>query len=445
MAGWIEAASVYRDRRLLSVLLLGFSSGLPLALTGSTLAVWLTEAGVSMETIGLFGLAGIPYSFKFVWAPFLDRLRVPLLCRIFGRRRGWMLFTQMVLILALLGLGFSGPPGPPAITASLALLVAFASASQDIIIDAYRVEILQPEQYGAGAAMIQFGYRIGMLVAGAGALFGATLVPWPMVYAVMAGLVLVGILAILFSSEPPDSQGDTEGYVAGSTSGAWLLETVAGPFLDLLKRNGRMLIVIAVFVVLYKLGEALAGMMSSPFYIKLGFSKVEIASVSKIFGFIATILGTMIGGIVVARMGIFRALMVCGVLQTLANLMFVYQAIAGPKVAVLIFTIGTENLTGGMASAAFVAYLSGLCHAPFVGTQYALLSSLASLGRNVMGAAGGWLVGWLGWVNFFIVSTIVCLPSLLLLWWMMRRQGREEEGARSGRPVSQTGDDRHPS
>ncbi|MBF0562822.1 MAG: AmpG family muropeptide MFS transporter [Alphaproteobacteria bacterium] len=416
MTRWADIFSVYRDRRLLSILFLGFSSGLPLALTGSTLAVWLTESGVDMKTIGLFALVGIPYSFKFVWAPFLDRVRIPFLHSCLGRRRSWILTIQAALILALLALGMAGPPGPPWITALLAIVVAFASASQDIVIDAYRVEILQPEQYGAGAAMVQFGYRLGMLVAGAGALFVASMVSWFWVYAGMAGLLLIGSLTILVNPEP-----NTAPTALNVSPRSWLRDTVGGPFIDLLQRHGWTLAVIVTFVVLYKLGDALAGMMSNPFYIKLGFTKVEIASVSKVFGFIATIVGTLAGGIVVARIGIARALLVCGVLQMLANLMFAFQAMAGHQVSVLIFTIAIENLTGGMGSAAFVAYLSGLCNTAFTGTQYALLSSLAVFGRTVLASSGGWLVERLGWIDFFLFSTAACLPGLAVLVWMMRR------------------------
>ncbi|MBW7852356.1 MAG: AmpG family muropeptide MFS transporter [Rhodospirillales bacterium] len=424
MTSWRHAVSVYRDRRVLAVLLLGFSSGLPLALTGATLAVRLTESGVSLADIGLFALVGVPYAVKFLWAPLVDRLPIPGMTRLFGRRRGWMLATQGALIASLLALGAVDPAADPWRTALFALAVAFCSASQDIVIDAYRVEILDEEQYGAGAAMVQFGYRIAMLVSGAGALFLATAVSWPLVYAAMAGLVGIGVLTVLFNPEPPAPPVPTTAPAMGGIShraATWLRDAVIEPFAEMIRRNGAAVLAILAFVILYKLGDALAGVMANPFYLMMGFSKAEIASVSKLFGFAATILGTFLGGLIVAKAGIMRALLLCGALQMASNLMFAAQAAIGYDVGFLTLTIAVENLSGGMGSAAFVAYISALCNVSYTGTQYALLSSLAVSGRTLLSASGGFVVEAVGWVQFFVFSTVAALPGLLLLLWMMRR------------------------
>ncbi len=435
MTSWAASFRIYLHRRILAVLLLGFASGLPLALTGATLAVRLTEAGVSLAQIGAFALVGTPYALKFLWAPLIDRMPLPLLTRLLGRRRGWMLTTQAALITALVLLGAVDPVVDPWSTAVLALIVAFCSASQDIVIDAYRVEILTPEQYGAGAAVVQLGYRLAMLMAGAGALFMAEYMPWSTVYLAMAGLVGVGVVTVLFNPEPAAVPPPPIAAGAPLTArlGIWAKDAIANPFLDMVKRHGWTVVAILSFVLLYKLGDAMAGVMANPFYVKMGFSKTEIASVSKLFGFGATIIGSFIGGALVARMGTFRALMLCGVLQMASNLMFAVQAMVGHDIAMLTLTIAIENLSGGMGSAAFVAYISGLCNVTYTGTQYALLSSLASLARTTLASSGGQLVEHFGWVSFFILSTGAALPGLLLLMWMMRKGDGGALAVQSGR------------
>lgn len=430
MKSWRESIAVYADRRILVVLLLGFSSGLPLALTGSTLSVWLTEDGVSLAAVGLFAMVGIPYSFKFLWAPLIDRAPLPLMTRLFGRRRGWALTTQGALIAALLALGANDPAGDPWMVAVLALVVAFCSASQDIVIDAYRVEILEEHQYGAGAAAVQFGYRTAMLVSGAGALLLAEVVPWFWVYATMAGLVGLGAVVILASREPAVPTTAVKPVTRGLV--AWTQDAFVGPFADMLKRHGWTVAVILTFVVLYKLGDAMAGVMANPFYIKIGFTKADIAEISKLYGFIATIAGTAMGGVLVARIGIARSLLVCGVLQAVSNLMFAWQAHVGADRLWLTATIAIENVSGGMGSAAFVAYISALCSLAYTGTQYSLLSSLAAIGRTVLAAQGGYVVEAVGWIDFFLFSTVAALPGLALLLWMMRRFPPERAPAAAG-------------
>jgi PAT family beta-lactamase induction signal transducer AmpG len=420
---WFAALSVYREPRLVAILLMGFSSGLPLALTGATLSLRLADIGVSLTAIGLFTLVRFSYSFKFLWAPVIDRLPLPGLTTRLGRRRGWALAIQALLALAILWLGFTDPLTDPWTTAVAAVVVAFLSASQDIVIDAYRIELLTAEEQGAGAAATQWGYRFGMIASGAGALYAASFSGWAFAYALMAGLMLVGMATVWATPEPGGSGvlKKLPGATSGERIAAWLRDAVIAPFADLLRRSGAAgFMLLLAFVILYKFGEAIAGSMSNPLYIALGFTKVEIATVAKIYGVIATLAGVAIGGVMVLRLGIFRALLIGGVLQALSNLMYILQVWAGHDVFVLALTIGTENLTNGIGSAAFVAYLSGLCNVAFTATQYALLSSLATVGVNVLSASGGWLADQLGWVPFFLVSMGLTVPGLALLAVVMR-------------------------
>jgi PAT family beta-lactamase induction signal transducer AmpG len=422
--GWLASLAVYREPRLIAILLMGFSSGLPLALTFGTLSYWLAEIGVPLAAIGLFGLVRTSYSLKFLWAPLIDRLSIPFLTRRLGRRRGWALSIQLPLALAIFALGRTDPRVNPAATALAAIVVAFLSASQDIVIDAYRIELLRPEEQGAGAAATQWGYRFGMLASGAGALYAASFGGWRFAYVLMAALMLVGMVTVWLTPEPGGVRPPPP--LPGASSAErirnWLTRAVVAPFLDLYRRNGAIpLGVIVLFVVLYKFGDALAGSMANPLYVSLGFSKIEVATISKIFGVAATLAGVAAGGVFVARFGVFRALLVCGALQATSNLMYALLTWAGHDITILTISIGAENLTGGMASAAFVAYLSQLCSREFTATQYALLSSLATVGLNVLAASGGWLAQALGWIPFFVVSTALCVPALLLLLWIMHR------------------------
>jgi PAT family beta-lactamase induction signal transducer AmpG len=415
---------VYRRPRLIAVLLMGFSSGLPLALTFGTLSYWLAELGVSLTAIGLFGLVRASYSLKFLWSPLIDRLPIPVLTRRLGRRRSWALAIQFLLALAILALGMTDPKADPALTALAAVVVAFLSASQDIVIDAYRIELLLPEEQGAGAAATQWGYRFGLLASGAGALYAASLGGWHVAYAIMAALMAVGMITVWLTPEPGGIAPPERlpGATAGERIAAWLRGAVIAPFADMLRRNGTaQLLLIILFIVSFKFGDALAASMSNPLYVAIGFTKVEVATVAKIYGVIATLAGVALGGVMVARWGVFASLLVCGAAQALSNLMYIVQLWAGHDVVMLAFTIGGENLTGGMASAAFVAYLSGLCSRDFTATQYALLSSLATVGLNVLAASGGYLAQTLGWTPFFLFSTAACVPGLLVLIWLMRR------------------------
>jgi MFS transporter, PAT family, beta-lactamase induction signal transducer AmpG len=408
---------------------MGFSSGLPFALTGATLSLRLADIGVSLTAIGLFTLVRFSYSCKFLWSPLIDRLPIPLLTARLGRRRGWALAIQTALAFAILALGFTDPRTSPWSTALAAVVVAFLSASQDIVIDAYRIELLRPEEQGAGAAATQWGYRFGMIASGAGALYAASFGGWEFAYTLMAVLMLVGMAAVWLTAEPAGAAGfdpiPSERVFARLME--WLGRAILAPFADLVQRNGAAgLILILLFTVLYKFGEAIAGTMSNPLYVLLGFTKVEIATIAKIYGVGATLAGVALGGVLVLRLGVLRALLASGVLQMLSNLMYILQVWRGHDLPTLALTIGAENLTNGMGSAAFVAYLSGLCSTAFTATQYALLSSLAMISVNVLSAGGGYLVDQLGWIRFFSLATLACLPALALLVWIMRLQRAAE-------------------
>jgi PAT family beta-lactamase induction signal transducer AmpG len=435
MANWIDSCRVYADRRVLALLFFGFSSGLPLALTFGTLSLWLAEAGVSKTTIGLFSLMGVPYTFKFVWSPLLDRMPIPYLTRLLGFRRAWMVFTQLALMASIACLGATKPAVHPALTAVLALAVAFWSASQDIVIDAYRVEILEERQYGAGAAMIVMGYRLGMLVSGAGALYLATFIDWFATYGLMAALMVLGIVTVLVNPEPQvqkslESVGqeariaaylETRPHLQGKKARAvaWLYGAVIGPFAEFMGRKGWLAVL--MFILFYKFGDVLAGVMGNLFFVELGFTKIQIANISKLFGLAATIVGGVVGGVMVNRIGIVKSLILCGILQMVSNLMFGILAVAGNDIPLLALTIAVENLSGGMGTAAFVAYLSRLCNVAYTATQYALLTSFMAFGRTLLSSCGGWLADHMDWLSFFVLTTGAAVPGLLLLIWITRR------------------------
>ena len=405
-----DALRLYGDRRMVAILAMGFSSGLPLALTGATLSIWLKEDGVSLTAIGLFAQVGLSYNLKFLWAPVIDRVPLPFLTAWFGRRRSWAVFIQALLALSILALAQADPAIDAWRTVLFAVIVAFFSASQDIVIDAFRVELLTDREQGTGAAATQVGYRIGMLASGAGALYLASIYGWHAAYSVMACLVGIGMVAVLLTREPDKARPLREN---------WLRAAIVEPFADFMTRRGW--IAILAFVVLYKTGDAVAGWMAGPFYLSIGFDKVEIASISKVFGLIASMAGVILGGALVLRIGILRALLIGGVLQALSNFAYIAQLWAGHDIGMLAVTIATENVTGGIGSAAFVAYLSRLCNPAFTATQYALLSALSAVSRTFIASSGGWMADRLGWAPFFTASTLMCVPGLLLLVYLMRQ------------------------
>jgi PAT family beta-lactamase induction signal transducer AmpG len=420
-----RALDAYREPRLLSVLFMGFSSGLPLPLTLGTLSFWLAQAGISRTSIGLFALVGISYNFKFLWSPVIDRMPLPVLTRRLGRRRSWALVLQAALALAILGLGLTDPKADAGTTALLAVIVAFLSASQDIVIDAYRIELLTPEEQGAGAAATQWGYRFGMIAASAGALYASAFGGWHFAYAVMAALMSVGMVTVWLTPEPKAPPlPDLPGRDRGERALAWFEAAVLAPLGDFFGRKGWLPILL--FVVLYKFGDALAGVMANPLYVSLGFKAAEVAAISKVFGVFMTLAGLALGGAAVARWGLFPCLLVFGLLQNVSTLMYAALTLAGHDNVMLAVSIGAENVTGGLGSAAFVAYISRLCNLSFTATQYALLSSLAAVGRTTLAAWGGWLADHLGWIDFFVLATFAGLPGLLMLLWLMRQDRAAE-------------------
>jgi PAT family beta-lactamase induction signal transducer AmpG len=416
-ARWRDAAAIYADRRLVAIFFMGFSSGLPLLLVlpGATLGIWLRESEVDLTTIGIFALVGIAYSFKFVWSPVMDHVAVPWLTRWLGRRRSWALVTQFALIGSMIMLSQTDPATNPELTALWALVVAFASASQDIVIDAFRIELLEDDEQGFGAAATQYGYRGGLIVAGAGALFAAEYGGWSFAFLLMAACVLVGVVTVLLTREP---RTEAAAPAEPLSIGMGLKHAAIDPFANFMERDSWL--VILVFILFYKVGDAVAGAMAGPFYVDMQFTKAEIAEASKLFGIAASMVGIFIGSLMVFRMGIMKALMVAGILQMLSNLMFAAQAMIGHDFAFLFATIGIENLSGGMGSAAFVAYLSSLCNIKYTATHYALLSSLMAVPRTIIAASGGYVAETLGWMPFFVLTTVTALPGLLILWWLMR-------------------------
>ncbi len=414
-----DYAAAFRSRKIALLLLLGFSSGLPLALTAGTLQAWLAADNVDIVAIGWFALVGQPYTYKFLWAPLMDRYTPPFL----GRRRGWLLISQLALAAAI---AFMGPLTPAAsvwLLGATAFAVAFLSASQDIVFDALRTDWLEREERGAGAAVSVFGYRIAMLVSGAGALILADQwLGWSATYWLMAALMGIGMLATWFVVEPEARGG------APKT----LDEAVVKPFAEFFSREGA--VALLALVVLYKLGDAFAGNLTTTFLLRgPGFSLTEIGAINKGFGLAATIVGALAGGALMAKMRLYRALMLFGALQAVTNLGFLLLAGAGKSYPLMVTVIGLENLCGGMGTAAYVALLMALCDRRFSATQYALLSALSAVGRVYVGPVAGYLVAGFGWQLFFFFTFLIALPGLALLAWMRARiDALDATGANSG-------------
>ena len=428
----------YRDRRMATLLALGFSSGLPAPLVFTNLSIWLRDEGVSRTDIGLFAIAATPYAINFLWAPLVDRMRLPYFTARFGRRRGWALFTQLWLVAAILVLSRAQPSADLFVVAAAVLFVTFVSATQDVVIDAYRVDVLAPEQYGAGSAAAIWGWHLGgTLIGGAGGLYLAQFFGWNTAYLFLAGGVGVGMLAILLSPEPPfRPPADTvehearvadllrrvawlRGRLAGVT--AWLYGAVVAPFVDFMKRRGWVLVL--AFIIVFKFGDALLGRMSGVFYRELGFSLGEIAEVMKLYGFIANGIGVLAGGVLVARIGLFRALLLAGLLAAATNLTYAWLAASGNDPLVFRVAVIADNFTAGLATVAFVAYLSSLCNVAYTATQFALLASAGNLGRIWLSASSGWMVDALegDWAVFFALTAGLALLGLPLLLLLMRR------------------------
>ena len=417
LSGWRAAWASYREPAVAAMLFLGFAAGLPFLLVFSTLSAWLAQLEVSKATIGLFAWVGLTYSIKVFWAPVIDRLPLPLLGRL-GRRRSWMLLAQLGIIAGLLGISSTDPSTQLQALALWALLVAFSSATQDISIDAWRIEAGPPEQQGALAAAYQLGYRIALIVAGAGALLVASRAGWPAAYQAMAACAGVGVLTTLLIR---DNAGPLQ--ARGPSVWQWLQQAVIGPFQDFFARNGLATgALILAFVGCFRLTDITMGVMANPFYLDIGYSLDQIAFVAKGFGVLMTIAGAMLGGVLVARWGSPRTLIVGGLLVIGTNLCFAGLALWGrPDLFGLVVVISADNLASGLAGTAFIAYLSGLTSVAYTATQYALFSSLFTLPGKLLAGGSGWMVDSLGYVGFFLYTSALGLPALLMLIYLLRR------------------------
>ncbi|MFN3543421.1 MAG: AmpG family muropeptide MFS transporter [Thiobacillus sp.] len=444
---WLSALKVYTHPRVVGMLFLGFSAGLPLLLVLGTLSFWLSEAGIARATIGHLSWVGLAYGFKFLWSPLVDRLPLPFLTARLGRRRAWLLLSQVCIALALLGMANTDPVLNLAHTVFFALAVAFASATQDIALDAYRIEAVETEKQGAMAATYQAGYRIAMITAGAGALWIAAAFdpsevtydfhPWKVAYTVMALLMSVGILTTLIIREPEKKIALStvereaharERFAAAGLSGgllnavAWFYSAVLSPFIDFIQRYKWQAVLMLALIAVYRISDVVMGVMSNPFYQEMGFTKDEVATVSKVYGVIMTIVGAGLGGLLVLRMGVMRTLFLGAVLSAATNLLFVWLAGRGHDVGALVFTVSADNLSAGIASSAFVAYLSSLVNQAYSATQYALFTSVMLLLPKFIAGFSGEFVDAYGWAAFFTGTAAIGIPVLALIWLVGRGQ-----------------------
>ena len=390
---------------MLLAFVMGFSGGLPLLLTGSLLQAWMVDVDVDLGTIGLFALVGLPYTLKFVWAPLMDRYTPALL----GRRRGWLFIWQLCLTASIALLGFSNPSQMLFMTALAALLLSFFSASQDIVIDAYRRESLEDDEQGMGASLYVGGYRTGMLLATGGGLFLADHMAYHWVYLIMAASMSAGLIATLLAPEPASEHGKPK----------TLQDAVVKPFKEYFTRD--YAIIILIFVFLYKVGDTMAGQMTTPLYLDLGFTKSEIAGIVKIFGFPITIAGTFIGGMLVMRHGIYKCLLWFGVLQSISTAGFIWLSYMGNDLFALTVVIAFENLSAGLGTAAYIGFIASLTDKRFTATQFALLTSFMGMPRVFAAAPTGYMVGAFGWSGFFLFCTLIAIPGILLIIWLHKR------------------------
>lgn len=429
VVAWRKALAVYRDRRMLVILLMGFASGLPFLLTASVLGYWLSTIGLKLETIGLFALVGIPYAFKFAWAPLIDHIGIPGLDRLLGRRRSWLMLSQIGLAMAISALAFTDPRIDPELTGLAAFFIAIFSATQDIVIDAYRIEILEDREQGAGSASTILGYRIALWIVDAAALLLPSLIGWQVTLLVIAALVGIAIIVTLKAAEPTVSR------VQPTSWDRWIYEALIRPFMEFFKYRGWLIILL--FALLYKFGDAVGGTMFRPFLNNIGFTGPEIFGISKSFGVISTLVGGVVGGVLVARYGIFGGLLIGGVAQAVTNLLFAWQAIEGHEIWILAVTLSADNFTNAIGSIAFVAYLSHLCTKGLAGTQYALLTSMMAFGRTVLSSGSGWAAANLSWPSFWLLTTLLAIPALLLLLylWRVSKPANDAALSESAKPV----------
>jgi len=398
-AGKENTLKLIFSRRMITSLIMGFSCGLPLLLTLDVLKVWMKEEGMDLTMIGLINLVQIPYTWKFVWAPLMDRFTLPFL----GRRRGWLLISQLALIGSIIGLGFSNPVNHFWIMVAMAMLVALFSATQDIVVDAYRREDLSDKELGLGSSLYIFGYRLGTMLAAGGGLIMADHVPWSMVYMVMGLFMLIGVIVTILSPEP----------FIDIEKPKTIKGAVIEPFVEYFKRKDALWIL--AFILLYKIGDNMASAITAPFYLDIGFTKTQIGTVVKIFGIWAVIVGALFGGTVMVRLGINRSLWIFGFFQAISTACFAILAQIGPSIQALSAVIAFENISTGMGSAAQLAFMASITDRRFTATQYALLSSLAGIPRVIVSAPTGYMAKHMGWEAFFIMCALVAIPGLLLL------------------------------
>lgn len=419
--GFVGAVAPYFRPMPFVAFLLGISSGFPLTLLLATMTYWLSKVGIDKSTIGFAIGLTTPYTLKFLWAPLVDKLPIPILSRLLGQRRAWLFAIQGLLFAALWQLGASDPANNLGLFAVWAIAVAFLSATQDIVIDAYRIEILADEELPHGTAMNQFGYRTGNLIAGAGTIYLASVegvgLGWAVAYGLTGLCVLPAALGALFAG--PGRYVERHARVAGQSFGSWLKETVVNPFREFLTRHGAFLIL--AFVLVYKVGDAMGQIMLGPMINELGFSDTEYIAVNKFVGFWALIVGSAIGAPFIAWLGMGRALFFSGLLMMFSNLLFAALAWTGHSNAMLALAVGTENLTSGIGLTVFVTYLSGLSSLAYTATQFALLSSFAAVGRTWMSTPSGYLAEGLGWAGFWLFTVVAAVPGMVLLWIMWRK------------------------
>jgi PAT family beta-lactamase induction signal transducer AmpG len=424
---WRESLRVYRNPRVLAMLFLGFSAGLPFPLVAGTLLAWLRTAEVGLSEIGMFGWVGILYSLKFIWAPLADSVRLPGITRWLGRRRSWMLASQVCVTIGLVALASADPSANLQLVAWLALLVAFGSATQDIVVDAYRIEAVPLESQGAMAASYQVGYRVALqAIAGALAFYIADFVSFQSAYLVMAIMMGVGMLTVMLISEPEVNQGKPSDDQANLPPavfkiGEWFREAVVGPFADFFRQHGYWAFVLLAFIGFYRVSDMVLGVMAYPFYIDLGFSLSEIATVTKVFGVFVTLFGAALGGVAVARYQLAGPLIFGAVMLAVTNLFFAAMAVFGPDLWFLVVTISADNLAAGFTGTVFIAYLSGLTNTAYTATQYALFSSLMTLPGKLVSGFSGFIVESIDWFSFFIYASGMGIPAVILAIIVSRR------------------------
>ena len=427
---WRRAAAAWGHPRVVAMLFLGFSAGLPFLLVFSTLSAWLAEDGVSRAAIGFFSWVGLTYSIKVFWAPVIDRLPVPLLTRRLGRRRSWMLLAMIGVAVGLAGMARTDPAQDLAAMAVFALLVAFSSATQDVAIDAWRIEAVEADLQGAMAATYQLGYRVAILASGGGALILADRIPWSATYGAMAALTLVGMATALFIGEPEPPRragaGAARRLPLAQRLAAWFADAFVGPFADFFARHGALALAILAFVALFRVSDVLMGAMANPFYLDTGFTKTEIGAVVKFGGTAATVCGALLGGVAVARFGLFPPLAAAALLLPLTNLLFAALSLIGPELWMLGVTICADNLSAGFAGTVFIAYLSGLTSLAYTATQYALFSSLMTLPGKFLAGFSGIVVEDHGYAALFVGTAAAGIPAILLAVFLGRRAAREE-------------------